>query len=655
MPHRPIFATAALSLILALALGGCVQTTLEQPELGWRGDAPLTVAGLQFRDLNRDGALAPYEDWRLTPQERAADLLARMTLAEKAGQMVVGTLVNNAPMGQPATGYDAAATARSLGERHVLHLISRLSTRAEALAEANNAVQAAAAATRLGIPALIMTDPRHGFTELAGASVEGGSFPQFPNGVGIAALDDVDVTQRYAQIVREDLRATGFAMLLGPQIDLATEPRWPRNFDTYGEDAVVSARQAEAFVAQLQGGPDGLQPGGVAAVIKHFAGYSASATGFDAHNWYGRHSRLNRAEWEQHIRPFAGALRAHPSGVMPAYSILQELELDGRPLDQVGVGYNARILRGELRERLGFDGVVVSDWAITKDCSALCRDGHPAGEPPSFASVSTAWGVEDLTEPQRFALGVTAGIDVFGGVDDPSPLIAAVEGGLVSEDLIDAAVTRLLVQAFELGLFENPYVDAAETRIEVGSAEDHAFGQEVMAASMVLLEGRAALPQGARVLLSGVDAEAARAAGFVPVANAAEAEAAILRTRSPSEMLHPGYIFGSLHQEGSLAFPEDHPALAFTRGLPAGLPLVVDVQLDRPAVLTPLRLRANTLIASFGASDDALMAVLAGRVAPRGRLPFELPRSMQAVEAQRPGAPADSADPLYPLGYRLTR
>ncbi len=219
----------------------------------------------------------------------------------------------------------------------------------------------------------------------------------------------------------------------------------------------------------LQGGDDGAGPDGVAAVIKHFAGYSASRTGFDAHNYYGRHSVLNEAEWEQHIRPFAGALEAQPAGVMPAYSILEELELDGQPLEQVGVGYNRHILTDVLRGELGFDGVIVSDWAITNDCSALCRDGHPAGERPSFATISTAWGVEELTAPERFAKGITAGIDIFGGVEDAAPLIAAVESGLVEQARVDAAVTRVLVQMFELGLFEDPYVDPAAAERLVGT------------------------------------------------------------------------------------------------------------------------------------------------------------------------------------------
>ncbi|TIX51882.1 glycoside hydrolase family 3 protein [Alteraurantiacibacter aquimixticola] len=640
--------------LAALALGGCAGGADEAPSIESRSIAVLEADGISFRDLDRDGALTPFEDWRLSPAERAADLTARMTLAEKAGVMVVATLPGNAPWGEPATGYDIAAFTELLERTHATHFISRLSTKTEDVAAANNAAQEAAEAHRLGIPAVIVTDPRHGFTELAGASVAGGEFSQWPNGVGLAAFDDPEFVESYAALVRDDLRAAGFALLLGPQIDLATEPRWPRNFDTYGEDAEVSAATAAAFVRGLQGGADGLQRNGVASVIKHFAGYSASSTGFDAHNYYGRHSRLNLEEWEQHLRPFIGALEAHPAGVMPAYSILEELELDGEPVEQVGVGYNRRILTGVLREELGFDGVLLSDWAITRDCNRECVEGAPAGQAPSFAEVSTAWGAEDLSVEERFAKAIHAGMDQFGGVDDPSPIVRVVEAGLVEEERIDASVRRILEQSFAMGIFEDPYVDPAAAAAQIGSDEKKVRGREAQAASMVLLEADSGFPveEGTRVLLSGVSEDAARRAGLIPVNDPAEAQLAILRTRSPAEMLHPGYAFGAMHQEGSLAFPADHPAVQFMASLPEGLPLVADIQLDRPAILRPFRPRATTLIASFGASDDALFDVLTGAVAPRGQLPFELPSSMAAVEAQRPGAAADSADPLYPLGYR---
>jgi beta-glucosidase len=475
--------------------------------------------------------------------------------------------------------------------------------------------------------------------------------------VGIAALNDPAFAESYAALVRDDLRAAGFGLLLGPQIDLGTEPRWPRIFDTYGEDAAVSAATAAAFVRGLQGSRDGITPGGVAAVIKHFAGYSASSNGFDAHNYYGRHARLNEAEWQQHLRPFIGGLTSRPSGVMPSYSILEELELGGQPLEEVGAGYNRLMLTDVLRGQLGFEGIILSDWAITADCSQRCRDGSPAGEAPSFADVSTAWGVEDLTRPQRFAKALLAGLDQFGGVDDPSLIVTVVREGLVSEARIDQSVRRILEQSFALGLFENPFVDPAAAAAAIGTPNELARGRRAQAESMVWLEvpAQPVWRAGANVVLFGVSPDAARAAGLEVVEDPADADFAILRTRSPSEMLHPGYLFGSMHQEGSLAFPADHPAITFMAGLPADLPLIAEVQLDRPAILTPFKARAEVLLGSFGAGDAALFDVLSRKVQPRGQLPFELPSSMAAVEAQRPGAAADSANPLYPLGYHASR
>lgn len=650
--------TAVRLLLATLPLAACatVPSAPGQPALTTRGIPLITADGRQFRDLDRNGALTPYEDWRLSPQARAADLLARMTLAEKAGQMVVGNLPGNAQRGQPDTAYSEAGATAMIRERFVTAGVSRLSVPARPLLVANNRLQEIAEGGRLGIPFLVTTDPRHGFTELAGASTTGGQFSQWPNGAGLAALNDPVVTRRYAAMVADDLRATGFTMLLGPQIDLASEPRWPRNFDTFGEDAQVSAAQAEAFVIGLQGGTQGIAPGGVAAVVKHFAGYGASANGFDAHNYYGRHARLTAAEWPTQLVPFEGAFRAQPSSVMPAYTIPLDLTINGQPVEEVGTGYIRAILTDELRHRLGFAGVTLSDWAITNDCPQTCRDGVPAGQMPDWSSISTAWGVENLTRPKRFAKSIAAGMDQFGGVDDPAPLIEAVQLGLVSEAQVDAAVTRILVRSFQLSLFDAPFVDEARAD-SVGTAQEVEWGLKVQAQSSVLLEADRplALAPGTRVLLSGVSDDAARAAGLVPVSDPAQAQAAILRTRSPSEMLHPGYVFGALHQEGSLAFPADHPARRFIDHLPAGLPLYAAVQIDRPAILTPVKARANVLLATFGTGDAALLQVLTGREVPMGRLPFELPSSMAAVEAQRPGTPADSADPLYRLGYRLER
>jgi beta-glucosidase len=628
--------------------------SLAQPSLSTRSAKLVTVDGLQFRDLDRDGALTPYEDWRLSPSQRAADLLARMTIEEKAGQMAVADIAGDAPYGQPASTYDLATASRLLAGG-ITQFNSRLETDAAHLAAANNAVQEIAEKSRLGIPALIMSDPRHGNTELVGATIGGGRFSAWPNNLGFAALADTAVTAQYAATIRDDFRAVGFTLLLGPQIDLATEPRWPRAYDTFGEDPQLAGRMSEAFVRGLQGGEDGIAPGGVAATIKHFTGYAASENGFDAHNRYGRFSSVNAAEFEQQLKPFKGALKAHPSSVMPTYAVLRGLELDGKRVEEVGAGYNKAILTDVLRKRLGFSGVILSDWGITNDCGSICQVGFPSGQRPSFQGISMAWGVEGLSQPERFGKAVGAGMDQFGGVSDTAPVLQALKSGLISPAQVDASVSRILERSFALGIFESPFVEADKAALVVGEPRKAAQGRQVQARSMVLLKRSSALPLGAgtRAALFGIDAAAVREARLVPVDDASQAQVAIVRLHSPSQQLHPNFMFGSMQQEGSLAFDPVDPGLKFIAALPPNVKVIIDVQLDRPAILTPLIGRAVVLLGSFGASASALLDVLTGKEQPVGRLPFELPSSMAAVEAQRPGTPADSAHPLFPLGYRF--
>lgn len=648
------FLIAACSTISSQANSDSQQP--EQARISSRGIPVIEVDGLRFRDLNRNDTLDAYEDWRRPAAERAEDLLAMMTLEEKAGQLVIPGLNPNAPFGQTATGHDLDALRDFVAEKHISHVNIRLGADARTLALSNNAAQEVAESGRLGIPLTISTDSRHGFTELVGASFASGAFSSWPNSLGFAALQDADVVRAQAALVARDLRASGFAMLLGPQIDLASEPRWPRIYETYGENPELSAKLAAAFVEGVQGSTDGAGKGGVAAVIKHFAGYSAAVDGLDAHNRYGRFSQVDADEFRLHTMPFEGAFRSRPAGVMPAYSILRGLEIDGEPVEQVGTAFSSAIIGSVLRRQLGFEGVVVTDWAVIEDCGDICMNGFPEGQYPTFQGISTAWGVENLTKAQRVAKALNAGVDQFGGLEQTEPLLKAVRSGLVTQARVDQSVQRVLEMNFKLGLYEDPFVDADRAEAIVSGEVDAAAGRLVQSRSMVVLESdrKIAIEPGAKVALFGVDAELAGEAGFTPVTDPAEAQFAIVRTSSPFERLHPNYMFGSIQQEGSLAFPEDHPALAFIERLPAELPLIVDVRLDRPAILTPFKDRANILLASFGTGDTAFFDVLQGRVAPVGRLPFQLPSSMDSVRAQRPGTPMDLDEPLYEFGYSAT-
>lgn len=609
-----------------------------------------------YRDLNHNGKLDPYEDARLPARVRAIDLLKRMTLAEKAGIMVIPVLTANAPFGQTATGYDMTVVRDLVETKHVSAFSAMTAMSVRNLARSANTLQQETKRTRLGIPALIVTDPRHGFQKTFGASVDTGGFSQWPDFTGLAAIGDPSLVRRYGDIVRHDYRAVGFSVALSPQADLATEPRWPRINGTFGEDPATVSAMVSAYIEGVQGGASGVSPTGVASVVKHWVGYGAAANGLDSHNRYGRYSSLKAAQLPLHLRPFEAAFRAHVSAVMPAYSIFSDLRLQDRPPEQVGGGYNGALVNGLLRGTFGFNGVVLSDWAITADCNAFCRNGYPAGQRPGIESISAAWGVETLSRPERFAKTILAGVDQIGGEPDPTPIVEAVKSGLVKIDRIDQAVTRILVQRFELGLFDHPFVDVEAAQRTVGADADVATGRSAQARSIVMLQdpnGVRLVPGRTRLFVHGLAAHAAQTAGFVVVERIEDADVAVFRLQAPYQMLHPGYFFGSMQHEGSLAFPKDSPELAAVRNAVAKKPTIVDVYLDRPAILTPLRDAGVTLMASFGTSDAALLDVMSGRVQPEGRLPFELPSSMTAVEAQDSGVPADSKAPLYPLHYKF--
>lgn len=644
-------------VVMAALLAGCATAgerpaaqTGPQPDLGTRSKGVVAVGGLRFRDLDADGALTPYEDWRLSAAERASDLVGRMTAEEKVGALMHSTLPGAGGVLGRADGYDLPALTALVQEKHVTSFITRLTLAPAALAEQNNRVQAIAEAGRLGIPLTISSDPRSHFQYVLGAAESGTGTTQWPELLGFAALGDADLVRRFGDIARKEYRAVGIHMALSPQLDLATEPRWGRTSGTFGSDAALTSRLGGAYVEGLQGGADGVGRNGVATVVKHWVGYGAQPEGFDAHNYYGRFARPGQA-MAQHVAAFDGAFRAQAAGLMPAYPIMVGATIDGKPLEEASPGYNRQLLDGYLRGKVGYRGLVLSDWAITRDCNERCR--APTAEAPQRPQdISTAWGVEGLTVAQRYVKGLEAGIDQFGGTDDVEPLVAAVREGRVAADRLDASVRRVMELKFRLGLFENPYADPARASAEVGTAADMALAARTQREAQVLLLDRGTLPlrAGAKVWLFGMSADAARAAGLVVVDDPAAADFAIVRSEAPSEMLHPHHFFGSRYKEGRLDFRDGDAAYEALKRASAHVPTALAIFLDRPAILGNVQDKASVILANFGAGDDAVLDVLLGRAFARGTLPFELPRSMAAVEAQDPGLPDDSADPLYPRG-----
>lgn len=624
---------------------------ITQPVLGLRERAAVEIDGLRFRDANGNGQLDKYEDWRLPVEERAGDLAAKMDVAEKVGTLMHSTMPGEDGVLGRAERYDLDELSSLINEKHVTSFITRLTLDPSALAEQSNAAQEVAARARLGIPLTVSTDPRNHFSYVLGAAEAGTGTTQWPELLGFAALRDPDMVRTFGQIARREYRALGIHMALSPQLDLLTEPRWPRGSGSFGSRAELASELGAAYVSSFQGSDAGLAPDGVMTVVKHWVGYGAQPEGFEAHNYYGRFAEPGDA-LATHVDAFRGAIDAGSAGIMPAYPILRSTSWNDEPLEQVSPGYSAQLLQDVLREELGFEGLILSDWAITRDCNERCRAPTDAA-PQRPEDIATPWGVEDLSVRERYVKGLDAGLDQFGGTDDVGPLLEAIESGHVSQERLDQSVIRILIPKFQLGLFENPYVDPAAAASLIGVEDDVDIADRAQREMQVLLRNEdSAVPfaVGSKVWLSGMDPAAAQFAGLQVVDDPALADFAIVRAETASEPLHPNHFFGSRYKEGRLDFrPDDRTYQAVERAS-AHVPTVLAIFLDRPAVLTNVQGMSDVILANFGASDTAVLDVLLGRYTARGRLPFELPRSMAAVEEQNPALPDDTDTPLYAFG-----
>lgn len=611
--------------------------------------------GAQWRDLNHNGALDRYEDARLSFEERVEDLLARLTIEEKIGLMVHASLPGQgSAIGASTTGYDMARARSMIEGGKINSFITRLVVSPAEFARQNNMVQRLAEDTRLGIPVTISTDPRHHFQATLGASTTGGGFTLWPDMLGFAAQGNAALVRRFGDIARQEYRAVGIHMALSPQADVGSEPRWARFPATFGSDPAAISRLAGAYVEGFQGSAKGVARDGVATVVKHWVGYGAASEGFDGHNAYGRNVTLSNSAFADHVRAFDGPLSARSEGVMPTYVAVHGVKIGGIPVEPVGAGFNKQLLTGLLRTGKAYRGLIISDWAITNDCPETCT-APSAGQPQTPKAIGMPWGVENLTETERFAKGVEAGVDQFGGVDDAAPILAAVRNGVIKEARIDQSVRRILSLKFRLGLFDNPYVDEATAVRVVGNAAWQREADVAQRQSQILLRNQGAvlpLKGKKKIWLFGVDANAAMAAGYVVVDDPAAADVALIRTATPYETLHPYHFFGSRQHEGRLDFREDDAAVAAMKRAAAHIPVILAVEMDRPAILTNLLPYTKAVLVNFGTSDAALLDILAGRSAICGHLPFALPQSMVEVERQRSDR-TDDGKQLFKRGAGL--
>jgi len=604
-----------------------------------------TDDGIRYRDLNGNGAMDPYEDPRLDVEARVDDLVGRLSLEEKVGLMF-HTVIEAGADGTVIEGAGAiskSATSVVVLEKHLTHFNVHALDDPRMAALWHNALQALAERTPHGIPVTISTDPRHAFIENAGVSFTAKSFSQWPEPLGLAALRDPELVREFADIARQEYVAVGIRAALHPTLDLATEPRWARQAGTFGQDAELVTELGTAYLEGFQ--QKVLGPDSVACTSKHFPGGGPQKDGEDAHFPYGREQVYPGGRFAEHLEPFPAVIEAGTAAVMPYYGMPVGLEVDGVAIEEVGFGYNAQVVTGMLREQLGYDGVVLTDWE-------LVNDNHVGDQ----VLPARAWGVENLDPHQRMERIIAAGADQFGGEECVDVLLDLVAQGRVSEARIDESARRLLAVKFRLGLFDDPFVDADAASRTVGRDDFRAAGYEAQARSVTVLTNGStddgpALPlaSGLRIYAENVSREAVARHG-IPVDRPEDADVALVRLMAPFEPRSDLFLESWFHQ-GSLDYP---PGLVVRlQRIAAQCRLVVDVVLDRPAVLTPVLPVADAVVGSYGTSDDALLDALTGSIPPRGRLPFDLPRSMDQVRAHPEDVPGYD-DPLFAFGHGLT-
>ena len=578
----------------------------------------------------------PYQNPTNSVENRIEDLLARLTLEDKAGLMFHdiammgqgGQLMGpDNPFGRPAT--EAAIRDMRLNHFNLAGPVDSVRN----LVGWHNHVQEMALATRLGIPVTLSTDPRHSFSNNPGTEALAGAFSQWPQSLGFAAIGDADLVQRYADIARQEYVAAGIRVALHPQIDLATEPRWARIGMTFGEDADLTSRLVTAYIRGFQGTE--LGPASVATMTKHFPGGGPQADGEDPHFAYGREQVYPGGQMEYHLQPFRAAIAAGTSQIMPYYGMPV-----GTDWEEVGFAFSKEVITDLLRNELGFDGIVCTDWGLIGD-SAIMGQPMPA----------RAWGVEHLSELERAQKVIDAGCDQFGGESRPELVIELVRSGRVSEARIDQSVRRLLREKFVLGLFDQPFLDVERAVATIGRTDFVAEGEAAQRAAIVRLTAAdsapAALPLNSdqAVYTENVGSEAAARLGRV-VDDPADADLAVLRLNAPYEPRPGG--FESFFHAGSLEFP----ALERDRivAVCEQVPTIIVLFLDRPAIVPEIADAAAALLVEFGARDDAVVDVLLGEAQARGRLPFDLPSSMKAVINSRSDVPYDTAEPRFRFG-----
>ena len=634
---------ASLALAAVLGLGvmpARAEETPVQPALQARVKEIIEVDGYQFKDLNDNGELDAYEDWRLSPEERAENLLSLMTAEQKAAQMVHLTLV---------TKKDSWFSKNNVGFALVYEYIfepeeddeeedeeesdeaqTTLSSARNA-AMRTNEIQELSESSELGIPVIFSMD-----TEAGAAFVKDATF--LPDEINQGAAGDAELVTRLNEVLKEELMAVGVRMALSPDADLITDPRWGRNQECYSEDVETVETMIAAAVKALQG-ENGLDENSVMATVKHFPGAGAQTDGVD-----GSPLTISEDSIDLHLAGFRAAIEAGVAAVMP-YGYSTVPYLGGDAVDN-SADQSAAVMTDLLRGELGYEGIIQTDWGL------------------------------------NFVGAANAGADVLGGAGVRSTA-QLVDG--VDEALLTDACRRILIAKFQLGLFENPYVDEDAAEAIIGSEAHKAVAKEAAAKSFTLVKyENAASLAGQSFIVAGELADDVRClnsgwtakepveiagtsiltaleqkAGADNVTYITSAEEVPADLNGVTAVVVVGEKSGT-HDPAwgaaTLEFPQEQVELINALDK-AGANVVAVVVMNRAYVLTPIAEAADSVLVVYRpgvtCGAEAVADCLFGETAITGRLPFQIPASMEQVLAQREDMPKDIENPLYEYGFGI--
>lgn len=664
MDNPKISKTLIISLLFLISFENAFSQTSTQVKLGYKNVQVLEKEGFVFKDLNKNGKIDGYEDWRLPVNDRISDLIQQMTLEEKIGFMLISTtrlagdfsFEQGAPKAEISSGFNekdlvqemnmftrkplpnpmmmAAGTTKGVTEMHLRHFILRANTSTKIMAEWSNNLQELCENSRLGIPAIVASNPRNHITVDASIGLSQGTtvFSKWPGELGLAAMRDLPLTREFAEIARQEWTAVGLRKGYQYMADLATEPRWQRNEGTFGENADLASDMIREVVLGFQG--EKLGSGSVALTTKHFPGGGPQVEGHDPHFVWGKDQHYPGNMFAYHLKPFQAAIDAGTSSIMPYYA-----KPIGTEFEEVAFAYNKAIIKDLLRDKMGFQGIVNSDTG-------------PIEMMP--------WGVEDLSILQRYQRALESGVDLFSGTADPTLLLETVKNGLVSEARIDESIARLLKEKFLLGLFEDPFVDVAAAEKVVGNADFQAKGDLAMRKSIVMLRNdRQILPLAPKTKVYFESYyENGRSGNPITVIQPKDNDWQLEFVGSKEEAdvvilwLTPNFasLFNSTDAPLSLKLSDCKIDVDHVNSITSAKPTVVLINYTSPWIIEEIYNEdVKTVLATFGTSSDAILDILTGKFSPTGKMPITTPVSTQSVLENQSDVPGY----LKPSGYAL--